>query len=144
MAAELNIGIQEVVRRCNGSLFEDEHGMRQVPGHIFRELKDERDARWAAERETARQRRENRQPNPVRERVRAIQEAQREIPPNAFTYDDSMPAKAVATLLAPTGPADYDERTREADERTDDFMNGTMQIRKIGPVRVSRKRNQES
>lgn len=139
VAAELDCGTKDLRRRLNGQVVRDENLMRCVPGSVVRQLIEARDAELVARREDARQRRGSRQPNPYRERVRAIRAMHREIRPEQLEGATGMSEKALMTVLEPTSSADYDDRMRDADERTGDFLSGTMQLRKIGPARAPRK-----
>lgn len=86
VASELDCGVKDLRRRLNGKVVRDENLMRCIPGSIVRQLIEDRDAELAGQREAERQRRENPTPNPLRERVKAIQAAQKELPPNVDKF----------------------------------------------------------
>lgn len=115
VASELDCGVKDLRRRLNGQVVRDENLMRCVPGSVVRQLIEERDAGIEARREAARQRRENRQPNPTRERVRAIKSTQQASPFNADT-DGDMAKSAMAQVMAPEVQKRWDSSGRRMDE----------------------------
>lgn len=127
VAAELNIGYRELERRCNGNVVRDDALMKCIPAHLVRELIVERDAADLAEREARRQAAANRQPNPHRERVRAIQAAQRANPVDPLGTDMSMQQRALGTVTA----SDIGERVDASEERLSDFMSGELRVRRF-------------
>jgi hypothetical protein len=66
VAAELDCGVRDVVKRANGSLVRDEYGFRCIRGDVAAEWIAERDQKLAARREAARQ---------DAERCKAVREA---------------------------------------------------------------------
>jgi hypothetical protein len=68
VASDLDCGVRDLERRCNGAVTRNADGLRCVPGNLVRELVGERDAKLAEQREARRQ---------EHERVAAEREARR-------------------------------------------------------------------
>ncbi|WP_157746181.1 hypothetical protein [Mycobacterium marseillense] len=116
VASELDCGVKDLRRKLPGQVVRDENLMRCVPGSVVRQLIEERDAEIVARREDAKQRRENRNPNPTRERVEAIKFAQHASPFSADTPDGDMAKSAMAQVMAPEVQKRWDSSGRRMDE----------------------------
>ncbi|KQH75304.1 hypothetical protein AO501_29810 [Mycobacterium gordonae] len=131
VAAELDCGTREIIRRCNGAVVRDECGMRVLPGQVVRELVEQRDAAEAAYRERQRRIRENPAPHPVRERIKARKARKIEFP----VLTGSMAERARLQVTATADDSDHSdvrEQMQASDNRMEDYMRGALVYRK-GP-----------
>jgi hypothetical protein len=114
LALELGAEPAELARRLDGEVSTDPaSGLRVVPAAVCRRLIDERQARQAAQIEARRQ--AANVPNPVQQRVRAIQARQAQLRTDGLLEAGASPFVAVKV-------GDPDPELESAGHRLDDYL----------------------
>lgn len=103
--------VDRLADRLGDQVIVDDAGLRCCTRATARRLYDAREGRREAQRQATRQARQ--QPNPLRERIRAQQEHQRQI-----DIDGDLAASALATITA----GDHESRLAAAGRRMDDML----------------------
>jgi hypothetical protein len=119
IAYQLSCAKRDLERRCGGTIPVDENLVEFIPGHIARQLIEERDSKLAAQHEARRQARANQQANPVRQHVQATRAAQLG---GEFSFGDDMSLSAQA--LARMTAADHEASMAASSRKMDEFLSG--------------------